>query len=391
VTRRVSPEYNLGVCFPLIAAQWHPTRNRTQSPCGVMPGTNKEKHWWLCELGHEWQATVNNRTSHGVGCPYCSGKVASPEYNLAVCHPDIAAQWHPTRNGERTIFDVTPKDQKRRWWWVCSKGHQWEARVYDRTRDGTGCPYCSGRLASPEYNLMLANPEIASQLHQIRNAGLVALDLTPVSNKKLWWVCNRGHEWEARVSDRTRGYGCPYCSGRFASPANNLVVANPEVAAQFHQTRNGGLTPFALTPGSGKVVWWVCELGHEYQAAVHHRTTDGAGCPYCSGKFASPQHNLAVVFPPVAAEWHPTRNDNLTPYDVPPCSSKKVWWFCLSGHEYRASVHSRTGISQSGCPRCNKPWRKVFPSQHRSWKPPSQDDEFTTEELLNLARAFRPF
>ena len=64
----------------------------------------------------------------------------SPEYNLAVLHPDVAAQWHPTKNGDLTPYDVTPGSGKKVWW-KCEKGHEWDATVGDRTR-GRGCPHC---------------------------------------------------------------------------------------------------------------------------------------------------------------------------------------------------------------------------------------------------------
>jgi hypothetical protein len=36
----------------------------------VTSSANK-KVWWQCSIGHEWEATVNNRSSKGSGCPYC--------------------------------------------------------------------------------------------------------------------------------------------------------------------------------------------------------------------------------------------------------------------------------------------------------------------------------
>ncbi|MBQ4558636.1 MAG: zinc-ribbon domain-containing protein [Clostridia bacterium] len=38
--------------------------------------------------------------------------------------------------------------------------------------------------------------------------------LTLGSGKKVWWKCSKGHKWQARIADRNKGRGCPYCSGR---------------------------------------------------------------------------------------------------------------------------------------------------------------------------------
>ena len=65
---------------------------------------------------------------------------ATREYNLAVTHPAIADQWHPTKNGSLTPHDFTPGSEHKAWW-ICDKGHEWESVIKNRT-SGTGCPEC---------------------------------------------------------------------------------------------------------------------------------------------------------------------------------------------------------------------------------------------------------
>ena len=112
-------------------------------PSMVKPGSAK-KVWWKCEEGHEWQAPIRDRSQKHHGCPYCSGKRLVPGQNdLATINPDLASQWHPTRNGELTPADVKPKSNIKVWW-VCKRGHEWQASINNRAK-GAGCPYCSGR------------------------------------------------------------------------------------------------------------------------------------------------------------------------------------------------------------------------------------------------------
>ena len=61
--------------------------------------------------------------------------------------------------------------------------------------------------------------------------------------------------------------------------------------------------------------------------------------------------NLAIENPELAKEWHPVKNDKLTPNDVSSHSNKKIWWLCSNGHEWCASVNARVG-KNSGCPFC---------------------------------------
>ena len=127
----------------------------------------------------------------------------------------------------------------------------------------------------------------------------------------------------------------PTNMSRRASPGYNLAVLHPEVAKQWHPTKNGDLTPEDVTHGSHKKVWWICDKDHEWETMVRYRT-NGSGCHECAGRYASPEFNLAVLYPEVAAQWHPTKNGDLTPEDVAPGSNQKVWWICDKDHEWDA-------------------------------------------------------
>ena len=84
-----------------------------------------------------------------------------------------------------------------------------------------------------------------------------------MSHKKVWWLCKKGHEWEARINNRSKGSGCLYCSGRIVTKQHSLETLNPELAKEWHLRKNGALMPAAVTPMSGKKVWWLCKKGHE--------------------------------------------------------------------------------------------------------------------------------
>jgi putative zinc ribbon protein len=59
----------------------------------------------------------------------------------------------------------------------------------------------------------------------------------------------------------------------------------------------------------------------------------------------------SAVSPPLAAEWHPTRNGALTADQVSAESRRRVWWLCAAGHEWRALIHARAR-EERGCPAC---------------------------------------
>ena len=67
---------------------------------------------------------------------------------------------------------------------------------------------------------------------------------------------------------------------------NSLADQYPKIAQEWYYEKNAPLTPGEVTPGSNKLLWWKCALGHSWQATVNNRTRKGSGCPYCSGREA---------------------------------------------------------------------------------------------------------
>ena len=111
--------------------------------------------------------------------------------------------------------------------------------------------------------------------------------MTAASNRKVWWRCPLGHDYQAVVSARIqRGTGCPYCAGRRVLPGfNDLAAVEPKIAGQWHPTMNGTLTPEMVTAGSNRMAWWQCSEGHVWKAVISSRTgPQKCGCPVCAGQ-----------------------------------------------------------------------------------------------------------
>lgn len=199
---------------------------------------------------------------------------------------------------------------------------------------------------------MPLSPFLLTQFHPFLNKEVNKNLLSPGSDKKIWWQCSEGHEWEARISSRVSGASCPYCSGRLAIPGvSDLATTHPKIAEQWHPTKNT-MKSNEVKAGSDKKAWWLGkECGHEWESSVANRVK-GSGCLICAGKIVlSGFNDLATLNPAVAKQWHPTKNGNLTPEQITVASGKKVWWQCDSGHEWESPVDRRTG-SGRGCPVC---------------------------------------
>jgi len=273
-----------------------------------------------------------------------------PEESLAGRFPHIADQWHPEKNNPLTPEMFSP-GTPHKVWWKCQEGHEWKQRINHRA-NGVGCPFCAGQKADLENNLAVKRPDIAEQWHPVDNGSLTPLMFTPYSNRRVWWICSKGHKWQASIHNRSKGTACPYCAGQKVSAENNLAARAPEIAQQWHHTRNGSLAPNKVTHKSNRRVWWQCAEGHEWQASPNTRSR-GNGCPHCRSFYGlTAENNFAFRFPQLARQWHPQKNGLLTPDQVTPMSGKRIWWTCIEGHEWQAKVCDRA--LGKGCPRCWK-------------------------------------
>lgn len=394
----------LAVTHPDIAAQWHSTKNIPLTPNDVTPGSCK-KVWWQCPKGkdHEYLARIGHKTK-GSKCPVCLGKIAVKSNSLATTNSELADQWHPTKNGALKPEDVTA-GTTRSVWWKCNKGpdHEWQSRVCTRSaiakanNNKVSCPFCSGQKVSSSTSLLATNPKLAQEWYYEKNKELTPAQLTAGSHFSVWWQCqrNKDHVWRASIISRSRGVGCPYCSGYKVNETNSLAIINPHVASQWHPTKNGNLSPNEVTIYSHKEIWWKCPTNgnHIWKASVGRRTQSaersrGNGCPFCSNLKTATDNCLAVTHPQIAEQWHPAKNGPLTPYDVVSGSDKKIWWQCLKNpkHEWVSTVNDRR--QGYGCPYCSgarvsesNSLQSLYPELAKEWHP-SKNDKLTPDKVF---------
>ena len=115
-------------------------------------------------------------------------------------------------------------------------------------------------------SLAETHPELAKQWHPTKNGDLSPEDFISGSGKKVWWFCDKGedHVWEKRIVDQTEVNKCPFCNNRKLSLTNSLKTKFPEIAQQWHPTKNNNLKPSDVIYSSGKKVWWKCSKAEDH-------------------------------------------------------------------------------------------------------------------------------
>ena len=207
-------------------------------------------------------------------------------------YPELLQEWDYIKNGDLKPELLTYKSHKKVWW-KCPKGHSYQNTPHKRTERKQGCPFCSGRYATEENNLLILNPDICVEWDYEKNEGKRPEDFTSSSSKKVWWLCKKcANSWQATIANRGRGNSCPKCAEALRRESFNqsIILKNgslannkPEILEEWDYTKNN-ISPEEVTSHSARKVWWKCnKCGNEWESSISNRTR-GNGCPVCSRK-----------------------------------------------------------------------------------------------------------
>ncbi len=348
--------------YPKLVLEWHPTKNRGIFPEDFSYGSSK-RVWWTCSRGHEWPASISNRTNEKkpTGCPYCSNQSSNNEIRLFVELSSIfldVAHRQKIYGFEIDILLTTNKvaveyDGKR--WHNTPEKNALDKRKqkeliqngyrFIRIREHPLSPINDHDLIIPTSSMLTKDQlnEVVSWINVTDQAVLDYLEKPNFAD-------------ELRYLDYLEAFPSPVVE-------KSLAILFPDVSKEWHPTKNGKLTPYHFTPGSSEIVWWQCKENphHVWDAEIAKRTDkrNPRGCRFCSGQAAAIDNCLATNFPDVAALWHPILNGDMTPYDVVPGSTIKRWWQCNENrdHCWEDSPRKLTRRSTKDfCPYCNEGW-----------------------------------
>lgn len=310
--------------------EWHPIKNGDLRPEHISLSF-KKLVWWKCkECDFEWEAKVSSRYNGHHKCLQCNPRLNKAwlpggKKSLELSNPKLAKEWHPIKNGNITPDKISAYTNKKYWWRCSTCDEEWEAQVSNRQINSNGekgCPFCAGKKVGKNNSLQSKYPQLISEWDFVKNKELSPEKIYYSTLQKVWWKCNKGHEWEESVRLRVVGsknlevLGCPFCSGHRIAEDNCLSTINPKLAREWHPTKNK-LTPKEVTKGSHKLVWWLCPKGHEWKATVSKRS-HGRGCPKCNPKTSFPEqaifYYLSKSFPNIENRF--SSEDRTSGYEI---------------------------------------------------------------------------
>jgi len=182
--------------------------------------------------------------------------------------------------------------------------------------------------------------------------------VTPQSTRVCHFICPEcGLLIQEKVSQIERWGHCPDCRERqdkqfdveYAQWQRTPVAAVPELVAAW---ADDTADPRAVMVAGYRLYKFRCVKGH--QPRISPLTFLRSGCPHCRGQqTANAPTYLVDVYPEVASQWHPNRNDKLKLEKVLHNSKRTVWWLAdCCGHEWQEPVRDRNKYRRWRCPEC---------------------------------------
>lgn len=169
-------------------------------------------------------------------------------------------------------------------------------------------------------------------------------NLSNGSRKKVFWICENNHEWEASIRDKGQ---CPYCTGKKVGYGNDLLSQHPHVEKLWNFTKNK-INPNEVLSGSHTKYWFTCSKGHNYKTEARS-IQRGHQCPICTGHKTIKDTSIIKTHPHLVKEF--SKSNKIKLENVSSGSNLKLLWECKKGHQWEATAYHRA-IENTDCPYC---------------------------------------
>ncbi len=336
-----------------IIDDWDYSKNTIQ-PKEIMFGSNKKVYFKCHICGHEWKTPLNSRTKQHTDCKKCTRRVSSSFPEQCIYYY-FSSFFSDAVNGDTSILNGRELDI-----WIPSinfaieyDGKKWHN---DPTKDMHKDNLCK---------------ELGIVLYRIREKGIEPLD----SDNSITFEYNYG-DWislgniiQIILSDagiKSSEINIPrdeyIIKERYYkhSLANSFAALYPDIAREWHPSKNRSITPDIITPETHDQYYWLCPNGHTYKASPKNRVRMNSNCPYCSNKKILKGYNdLETTHPHIAIDYDNQKNLRKS-YEVSRGCSDRVWFKCHKcGYEF--NYHLNEYIKIGGlCPACSQKSKNKF-------------------------------
>ena len=341
---------DLQTLYPDIAKRWHKTLNKIQ-PTQVVPKSQR-KVYWCCEKNHNhyFLTRIDHMVSDNVQCPVCvNQKVIKGVNDLETTHPELIKEWDFEKN--RIFPDTIPYGTTRRVWWKCKSGHSWQASVGSRAgSQKTGCPICKKELSVsfPEKSIAfyLSKVFYIEENKRFEWLGRAELDIyIPELNLAIEYD---GQAWHKDISRD--------CRKDLLCEKNDIkLIRIRELECPIYESGSIKYSIIAQDNNSlNKIIFEIFDyINSKYNKKINLIIDVEKDYQQIVSQMLMLLKDKSVLNSDLLKEWNYKKNGKILPETISLGSDKKIWWICDKGHEWKATVSSRSGKQKCGCPYCS--------------------------------------
>ena len=285
-------------------------------------------------------------------------KLIVGENDLMTSRPDIAREWHPTKNLDLQPTDVTSGSNKRVWWKCSRCGHEWQSIIAKRTSFHSklrmsDCPNCSAAFGTsfPEQSVFFyvrkAFGDAENRYHG-ETFDVSEFDIfIPSLQTAIEYDGKAYHSSEKSLKREMEKYTA-------CQEHNVRLIRIKEQNAVNPACDHCIITEYGNTSNYESLEKSIEEL-------LEYLNVDSFDINIARDQYDIQRqylrvlvnNSLATKFPSIAKEWHPVKNGKVTPEMVSKGSNKRFWWKCrLCGFEWQATVANR--VLRKNCPKCSR-------------------------------------
>ncbi len=341
--------------------EWNWEKNKALNifPDLLTCGTTK-RVWWKCKIcNHEWQTSVGHRTYKlkPTNCPKCAvnnrtenrQKLLKEKSNIKITCPKILDEWDYVKN-EMSPESIT-KGSHAKIWWKCKNGHEWFASISNRNKK-RGCPICSKyrHVSLPEKAIYYYFSQKFQINENIKINKQMELDLFfPELNLGIEYD---GRAWHKNLErDLKKDEICESNNIKLIRIREKGLIEY-KTSAYIITTQNPNSSLMFMEQVLIEILNFINQTYNMNLSIDINIERDYYSILSLIEKFEI-KNSLSTQFPELLKEWNYEKNGNLKPNMISKGSSKKVWWVCKNGHEWKASISNRTN-DKNQCPFCQK-------------------------------------
>lgn len=348
---------SFGKEHPELIPMWSNKNDKT--PFDYLSGSKQKVFWKCLKCGYEYTATVQTK-SNGHGCRMCTHVEAgikqrknkiNKKNNFKINYPEIAKEWHLFKNSDDPS-DYSYSSNKKKWW-MCSKGHEWQASINNRVNKSSGCPYCGKQSSKPELRILSELETIFELNHRVK-FGKIEIDIF-IEKFSI------GIEFDGFYYHKNRYEKDIEKDKFFLKKGIQLIRVreDPLKTKNFISIKcyNNKVLKKDINNLLDKISKYVdknCKEKIKNYKNIKSFTNEIIYKKYLSYfPNPNPKNSFKYLYPEVSKFWHPTLNGLLKPENFTSGSDMRVWWSCDKGHEWQGTIKNLVR-QRKKCYQCYK-------------------------------------